>query len=83
MPHANSPTTRQLSSYEVLGLRIQAVVNSPRAQAAKAVVLEPSANDDPADWERILDEIAENENVTVARRDDGAVQLTWTVPRDE
>lgn len=71
------------TSYELLGLRIQAAINTPRAQSSKSVLLEPSANDDPADWDRILDEISENENVTIAHRDDGAVQLFWTVPKDD
>jgi hypothetical protein len=35
----------------------------------------------PEDWARILDEIAENDNVPY-HRDDG-VQLFWTVPKDD
>ena len=38
--------------------------------------------DSPEDWARILDEIAENDNVTIAWRDDG-VQLFWTVPTED
>jgi hypothetical protein len=71
------------SSYELLGLRIQRAINTPKAQTAKSVLLERSANDDESDWDRILDEIAENENVTIAHRDDGLIQLLWTVPKED
>ncbi|WP_288078994.1 DUF1654 domain-containing protein [Pseudomonas sp.] len=76
-------TPPKLSSYEMLGLRIQAAVNSPKAQKSKSVLLEKSESDDPADWDRILDEISENENVTIAHRGDGLIQLFWTVPKDD
>ena len=35
------------------------------------------------DWERFLDEVAENDNVTLGHRDDGSVLLTWTVPAED
>lgn len=71
------------TSYELLGVRVQRAVNTPKAQTSRSVLLERSANDDPADWDRILDEIAENDNVTIAHRDDGLIQLLWTVPKEE
>ncbi|WP_426113503.1 DUF1654 domain-containing protein [Pseudomonas sp. DSP3-2-2] len=77
------PAPKPPSSYELLGMRIQRAINTPKAQMAKSVLLERSANDDQADWDRILDEIAENENVTIAQRDDGLIQLFWTVPKED
>lgn len=71
------------SSYELLGMRIQRAINTPKAQLSKSALLERSANDDPADWDRILGEIAENDNVTIAHRDDGLIQLFWTVPKED
>ena len=71
------------SSYELLGMRVQRAINAPKAQTSKSALLKRSANDDPADWDRILDEISENENATIAHRDDGLIQLSWTVPRDD
>jgi len=35
-----------------------------------------------ADWELLLSEIEENDNVTIAQRDDGSVDLFWKVPKD-
>jgi len=71
------------SSYELLGMRIQRAINTPKAQLSKSVLLERSEDDAAADWDRILDEIAENENVTIAHRDDGLIQLFWTVPKED
>jgi hypothetical protein len=71
------------SSYDLLGMRIQRAINTPSAQQSKSVLLEQSINDDPADWDRILDEITENDNVTIAHRDDGLIQLLWTVPKED
>lgn len=83
MAKAKPQTPPPLSSYQLLGLRVQAAINSPRAQASKSALLDRSVDDDPADWDRILDEIAENENVTIAHRDDGLIQLFWTVPKED
>ncbi|VVP56778.1 DUF1654 domain-containing protein [Pseudomonas fluorescens] len=71
------------TSYELLGLRIHKIINSPGSQSSKSALLERAANDSPEDWDRILEEISENDNVTIAHRDDGAVQIFWTVPKDD
>jgi hypothetical protein len=83
MAKAKTQAVKQLSSYEILGLRIQGAINTPKAQSSKSALLEPSPSDNSEDWDRILDEIAENENVTIAHRDDGLIQLFWVVPKDD
>ena len=75
-------TAASLSPYEALAARVSRAINAPTAQRARSAVLLKSASDSPDDWARILDEIAENDNVTIAWRDDG-VQLFWTVPMDD
>lgn len=71
----SAPTT-----FDLLGFRIQAAINSPRAQKAQAALLERMPSDRQADWDRLLDEISENDNVTVSLREDGYVQIAWTLP---
>ncbi len=73
-----SPAT----SYEQLGARVSRAINAPAAQRSRSAVLLRAEGDSPEDWSRILDEIAENDNVTIAWRDDG-VQLFWTVPAED
>ncbi|MNF50728.1 hypothetical protein D3C85_393620 [compost metagenome] len=71
------------SSYELLAARIQKIINSTSAQKAKAALLQRLPDESPDDWAQILGEIAETDNVTLAHRDDGAVQLFWVVPQDD
>lgn len=80
----SKPTTpKQPSSYELMAARIQKIINSQTAQKAKAALLERLPDESPDDWAQILSEIAETDNVTLAHRDDGAVQVFWVVPQDD
>ena len=69
--------------YEMMGARIQKIINSPTAQKARSVVIAKEEYEAAADWERFLDEVAENDNVTIASREDGSVRLAWTVPAED
>lgn len=76
-------TTKQPSSYELMAQRIQKIINSQSAQKAKAALLQRLPDESPDDWAQILAEIEETDNVTLAHRDDGAVQIFWVVPKDD
>jgi hypothetical protein len=71
------------SSYERLGIRVQKVINSPTAQKARAALIYRLTDEAEDDWNQLLEEIAENDNVTLAYRDDGGVQIFWTVPKED
>ena len=77
------PAVSSPSSYEILGTRIQKIINGPTAQRSRTALLIPLEHESPDDWETLLEEIAENDNVTIAHRDDGAVQIFWTVPKED
>ncbi|WP_349569454.1 DUF1654 domain-containing protein [Azotobacter salinestris] len=70
----------QISSYDRLVRRINQVITSPRAQIERQAALSPAPNDRPEDWERLLDEIREAENVSMIRQEDGSVHLQWSCP---
>lgn len=78
---AKAPTLP--SPYETFGARIQKIISSPKAQKDKMAVLERLEGDNPEFWERLLEEISENDNVTVAHRDDGSVNIFWTVLEED
>jgi hypothetical protein len=82
VPNASNPEPA-LSSYQMMGARIQRIINSPSAQKAKSALLYRSPDEPESDWERILGEISENDNVTLTHREDGAVQLFWTLPQED
>ncbi|VVM76114.1 hypothetical protein PS645_02021 [Pseudomonas fluorescens] len=70
-------------AFELMGIRVQKIINSPTAQKAKAALIFRLPDEPAADWERLLEEIDENDNVTLAYRDDGGVQIFWVVPKED
>ena len=81
----NSVATSSSSpdTYERLGMRVQKIINSPTAQKAKAALIFRLPDESVDEWERLLEEIDENDNVTLAHRDDGGVQIFWVVPKED
>ncbi|WP_426138909.1 DUF1654 domain-containing protein [Pseudomonas sp. DWP3-1-2] len=80
-PSAAKPSTP--STYERLGVRVQKIINSPTAQKAKAALVFRQPDELEDEWNQMLEEIAENDNVTLAWRDDGGVHIFWTVPKED
>nr|WP_218168412.1 DUF1654 domain-containing protein [Pseudomonas veronii] len=70
-------------AYERLALRVQKIINSTNAQKAKAALIFRLPDEPEDEWQRLLEEIAENDNVTLAYRDDGGVQIFWVVPKED
>ncbi|MET1067833.1 MAG: DUF1654 domain-containing protein [Pseudomonas prosekii] len=81
----NSVATPSASpdSFERMGLRVQKIINSPTAQKSKAALIFRLPDEPVDEWERLLEEIDENDNVTLAYRDDGGVQIFWVVPKED
>lgn len=70
-------------AYQRLGVRVQKIINSTNAQKAKAALIFRLPEEPEDEWARLLEEIAENDNVTLAYRDDGGVQIFWVVPKED
>jgi hypothetical protein len=70
-------------AYERLALRVQKIINSTNAQKAKAALIFRLPDEPEDEWQRLLEEIAENDNVTLAHRDDCGVQIFWVVPKED
>ncbi|MCF4997383.1 DUF1654 domain-containing protein [Pseudomonas syringae] len=70
-------------AYARMGIRVQKIINSPTAQKAKAALIFRLPDEPQDDWEQLLKEIDENDNVTLAYRDDGGVQIFWVVPKED
>lgn len=83
MAKKSAATVSPPSSYERLGMRIQKIINSPAAQKARSALLMRQPDELEDDWSQLLEEIAENDNVTLAWRDDGGVQIFWTIPKED
>ena len=83
MAATKSAAVKLPSPYELLAQRVQKIINSPNAQKAKAALISKHPDESDEDWAQLLGEIAENGNVTLAHRDDGAVQLFWQPPCED
>jgi hypothetical protein len=70
-------------AYERLAVRVQKIINSTQAQKSKAALIFRLPDEPEDEWQRLLEEIAENDNVTLAYRDDGGVQIFWVVPKED
>lgn len=83
MAKQRAATASPPSTYELLGMRIQKIINAPAAQKAKSALITRHPDELEEDWAQLLEEIAENDNVTLAWRDDGGVQIFWTIPKED
>lgn len=80
---ATSSAAPALSSYALMGTRVQKIINGQQAQKTRSALIFKLPDESDNDWGQLLEEIAENDNVTLAHRDDGGVQLFWTVPKED
>jgi len=76
-------TSASPDSYQRMGIRVQKIINSQSAQKAKAALIFRLPDEPVDEWEQLLEEIDENDNVTLAYRDDGGVQIFWVVPKED
>jgi hypothetical protein len=59
-------TSDTSDSYVRMGMRIQKIINSPTAQKARSALIFRLPDEPMDEWERLLEEIDENDNVTLA-----------------
>jgi hypothetical protein len=71
------------SSYDLLAMRIQRTINATAAQTAKRTVIYKASDELAEDWDQLLMDIDEADNVTLAHRDDGGVLVSWVVPKED
>lgn len=71
------------TSFELMGMRIQKIINSNSAQTARRAVIYKAPDESSDDWEQLLEAIDEADNVTIAHQDDGGVQIFWVVPQED
>jgi hypothetical protein len=83
MSESDASTAASPGHYERMAVRVQKIINSQSAQNARAALIFRLADELEDDWKQLLEEIDENDNVTLAWRDDGGVQIFWTVPRED
>lgn len=66
--------------YELLALRIQKQLLTPRAQLERRSVISRMPDEPEEAWLQLLDELSQEEAVTQRRLPDGTVELSWPHP---
>lgn len=68
---------RELTALERLGLRVSAMINSPKAQLERRVVIHRLDTDPDEAWDGVMELLAETDGLEIAFNDDGGVTLQW------
>ena len=80
MATSNSVTAKTVGTYELMGLRIQKIVNSHAAQKTQCAIVSKGANELDEDWSQLLSDLEETDGVKVALTETGATKITWQSP---
>lgn len=71
------PATKNRTTYELAGRRLQALIAAPGVQKVQAVTVSRLEHETVEDWQRLIDEISETAGVLVESLEDGAVRIGW------
>ncbi|WP_248731811.1 DUF1654 domain-containing protein [Pseudomonas sp. MWU13-2517] len=77
MDHAPSPTSKLRSSYELVGLRLQGLIASPRVQRIQLVEISRREDESPEAWQQVIQDIGDTAGIRVEHLDDGVVRIGW------
>lgn len=83
MSKPNLKTPAPTTSIELLGARLQQIINAPAAQKAHAAIIFKAADEAQEDWDQIIEAITETDGVYVTFQDDGAIRVYWDVPETD
>ncbi|AMA38083.1 TPA: DUF1654 domain-containing protein [Pseudomonas aeruginosa] len=72
----------ELTATDRLGLRVAAMISSPKAQLERAVTVHQLDTDPDEAWESVMGLISEEDGVELIFNDDGSVTLRWSIRND-
>lgn len=70
---------RELTALEKLGLRVSAMINSPKAQLDRQVTIHQMDTDPDEAWQAVVELLLEEDALEVTLNDDGTVTLRWAL----
>lgn len=68
---------QELTGTERLGLRVSAMIGSPKAQLERRAVIHRLDTDTDEAWDAIMELLAETDGLALVFDDDGNVIVTW------
>ncbi|MGF6694788.1 hypothetical protein M2318_004877 [Metapseudomonas resinovorans] len=63
--------------FELMARRVKTIITSPRAQLECRANIAREPHESQEDWQMLLEQIGEAEEVRMTNRDDGSVHLAW------
>lgn len=78
-----SPEISEHESYVLLTRRIQTVIFSPKSQIDHQAIITREPGDTDQNWDRLVSEISDAEGVSVTKRPNGSLLVTWFVTPDQ
>jgi len=64
-------------TYEQIGHRVKDLISDPRVQRLQFITISRLPNEDPADWRRLLSEMAGTAGIRIDPVEDGAYRVVW------
>lgn len=78
-----SPERQEITGLEKLGLRVSAMINSPKAQLERRARIHRLDTDADADWVAVLGLLGETDGLSLEHTDEGDVIVKWEAPTDD
>lgn len=70
-------THTQQRTYEQIGHRVKEIISDPKVQRRQFVIITRLPNEDPADWRRLLNEMAGTAGIRIEHAEGGAYRVGW------
>lgn len=77
MASSNPSSVNSIGTYELMGLRVQQIVNSYAAQKTQSAIVSKGTNELDEDWSQLLSDLSETSGVKVVLTETGAAKITW------
>jgi len=74
---------KPLTALERLGLRVSAMINSPRAQLERTVTIHRLDTDADEDWLQVVDLLGETDGIALVHNEVGTVTLRWDLVSED
>lgn len=69
--------TRATPTYQLIRLRLQQLIAAPGSQKTQELTVSRLECESPAEWQQIIEEIAEISGVQVEHQEGGLVRIVW------
>ncbi|WP_462402245.1 DUF1654 domain-containing protein [Pseudomonas sp. Marseille-QA0332] len=80
---ASTQQSQGMTALERLGLRVSSMINHPKAQEQRWVVINRLDTDGDAEWEEIMRLLGETDGLEIAHLEEGGVKIEWEMQVDE